>query len=367
MSITQTIQIADKPTLDNIKSSIDNNTYGLQAIKAAIDNSGGGGASPTIMIVDSDGSKAGKALTIFDDNGLFEYTVEFPNDGTKYIKYPVDYLTVWYISYQGGLEKSNVNTFGGTTAKPFSVPTWANGTDDEIANMVNWDEIGKIDLSNYWSVNDERQVNIASISASGTYDGTSWSVGESQISQTITLVLMDTNVYDLVTPTPNGRTKSKFVVGMKGCLQYNGYMNSTNVNAGSWNSCARRRWCNGGFRRAIPSTLRPIFKQFKTPTIGDYNGSIILYSNDYFALWAEKEVFGSRTYSNTTEANALTHIAYYRTASNRIKTTNGSNYSWWERSPYASGTSYFCCVYNNGTVSVDYASGGYGLAVFGCI
>lgn len=36
-----TIQIADKPTLDNIKSSIDNSSYGLQAIKNAIGGSKG--------------------------------------------------------------------------------------------------------------------------------------------------------------------------------------------------------------------------------------------------------------------------------------------------------------------------------------
>lgn len=36
-----TIQVADKPTLDNIKSSIDNSSYGLQAIKNAIGGSKG--------------------------------------------------------------------------------------------------------------------------------------------------------------------------------------------------------------------------------------------------------------------------------------------------------------------------------------
>lgn len=33
----QTIQIADKPTLDKLKASIDNATYGLQALKGLID------------------------------------------------------------------------------------------------------------------------------------------------------------------------------------------------------------------------------------------------------------------------------------------------------------------------------------------
>lgn len=44
-----TIQVADKPTLDNVKTSTDklsNSTYGLEAIKTAISSLGGGGLVP---------------------------------------------------------------------------------------------------------------------------------------------------------------------------------------------------------------------------------------------------------------------------------------------------------------------------------
>lgn len=38
----QTIQVADKPTLDELKASIDNATYGLQALKTLLDNTAQG-------------------------------------------------------------------------------------------------------------------------------------------------------------------------------------------------------------------------------------------------------------------------------------------------------------------------------------
>lgn len=370
MSITQTIQIADKPTLDNIKSSIDNNTYGLEAIKSAIDNSGGGGASPTIIIPNT-GNIAGKTLTIFDDNGLFTHTVVFPNDGSTYITYEVEYLTVWYVYYSSGKLKANVNVIGGILANVENIPTWASGTDDEIAEFVELDNKGLIDLSDYWSLNDERKITISQIEQSGTYDGVSWSVYNYQYSQDITLVLMDTNKYDLVTSTTGGRTKSRFVVGVKNCLVYQEQMNGTDTNAGSWDSCVMRPWCNGGFRSGIPEGLRGIFKQFKTPTINEGTGSTMVYSNDYFAFWAEKEIFGTRTYSTTTEANALSQIEYYKTSSYRIKyakDTSTTSRNYWLRSPRISNTAQFCfCTSSGGASATNASATTYFISPFGCI
>ena len=146
-------------------------------------------------------------------------------------------------------------------------------------------------------------------------------------------------------------------------------MNSSNTNSGSWNGSARRTWCNNVFRNAIPSTLRAIFKQFKTVTAQTYNGSTNQTSVDYFALPAEKEIFGSRTYSNETEFNALFQFDYYKTTSNRVKKLGktGTASYWWERSPNYNDSTYFCCVNSNGNANYYYASNTFGLAPFGCI
>jgi hypothetical protein len=112
------------------------------------------------------------------------------------------------------------------------------------------------------------------------------------------------------------------------------------------------------------------FKQFNIITCTEWNGTTNTTSNDYFALFAEKEVFGERTFSNETEAAALTQVAYYATEANRIKTVNGEADGWWGRSPdtYPEGAGHaFCSVSVDGEASGGIASRARGLAPFGCI
>ena len=146
-------------------------------------------------------------------------------------------------------------------------------------------------------------------------------------------------------------------------------MNSSNTNSGSWNGSARRTWCNNVFRNAIPSTLRAIFKKFKTVTAQTYNGSTNQTSVDYFALPAEREIFDARNYCNQTEYNALFQFDYYKTASNRVKKLGktGTASNWWERSPCYNDSAYFCRVTSSGDANRYNASSTIGLAPFGCI
>ena len=252
---------------------------------------------------------------------------------------------------------------------PIKLVSWARGTDEEIVAMVEAADQGRINLSDYWAVGDTRTVQLSAMSATG--------VGESHAAQQVDLVLMHAGGYDLNAAVASGRTKCSFVVGLKDSLAEAGYMNSSNTNSGSWNGSARRTWCNNVFRNAIPSTLRAIFKQFKTVTAQTYNGSTNQTSVDYFALPAAKEVFGgsassagrSTSYSNLTEFNVLFQFTYYATASNRFKKLGktGSASIWWERSPYYGTSTHFCIVDSNGNANGSNASGAFGLAPFGCI
>lgn len=245
---------------------------------------------------------------------------------------------------------------------------WSTGTDEQIVKLVQAADEGRIDLYEDcgWRVGDERQVPLSAMAATG--------VGESHVAQTATLVLLHQGLYDLVTATSSGRNKCSFVVGLKNSLKETGYMNSTNTNSGSWKNSARRSWCNGVFYNAIPSSIRSIFKQFKTVTATKYNGSTNETTEDYFALPAGKEVFGADGnqgggYSNPTEGNALTQFDYYKTSANRIKKLGdpGSAGYWWERSPYYYSIEYFCVVDNDGIAVYYKASNAHGLAPFGCI
>ena len=93
----------------------------------------------------------------------------------------------------------------------------------------------------------------------------------------------------------------------------------------------------------MPDTLA----QVKVPYV-NYGQSAILYSDDYLFLPAEKEVFGTRTYSPTVEANALTQFAYYKNGGSKIKNFSGRADWWWLRSVRYDYFYAFCCVDSSG-------------------
>lgn len=248
---------------------------------------------------------------------------------------------------------------------PVKIVTWADGTDEEIVAMVNAADNGEINLADYWAVGDERQVTLSAMEATG--------VRESHVEQTVTFVLMNAGGKTLANATASGRSECSFIVGMKnglanGTTAESGYMNASNTNSGGWEACARRTWCNDVFRNAIPSTLRDIFKQHLNITANG-SSSTTATSTDYFALPAEKEVFGSASYANSTAEASLTQFEYYKTSSNRIKKRgdSGSAYYWWERSPIFGNSSNFCYVTSSGTGSGYRASDTNLLSPFGVI
>ena len=239
--------------------------------------------------------------------------------------------------------------------KPVKIVSWADGTDEEIVAMVAAADKGEINLADYWSVGDERKVNLAAMSAGG--------IGAEQPAQTITLVLMQQGLYEL----ENGKT-CNFIVGQKNLLTGYCEMLSSNDDVYTdftWDNAPRRTWCNNQYYNAYPETLKPIFKQFKTITAR--KSGALTTSLDYFALPAEKEVFGSCTYSNANEADALTQFEYYKTTSNILKKQgdNGSKTAYWTRSPIGHT---FCVVNSDGTPYPSLAVTGIGyIAPFGCI
>lgn len=278
-----------------------------------------------------------------------------PVAGSALSSYGTVTVTVTYA--ENGVTK----TASFTVSVSVKTVTWAGGTDEEIVAMVEAADQGLINLSDYWAVGDTRTVRLSAMSNTG--------VGESHSAQQVDLVLMHAGGYDLNAAVASGRTKCSFVVGLKDSLTEAGYMNSSNTNSGSWNGSARRTWCNNVFRNAIPSTLRAIFKQFKTVTAQTYNGSTNQTSVDYFALPAVREIFDARNYCNQTEYNALFQFDYYKTASNRVKKLGktGTAGYWWERSPNCNGSTHFCTVYSDGYAYYSNASSTSGLAPFGCI
>ena len=243
---------------------------------------------------------------------------------------------------------------------------WSTGTDEQIAYLLEKHYAGEIDLhsANGWEIGAERTVHLNAMAATG--------VGESHVAQDVVMVLMNKGGKTLTTPI-GGVNTCAFIVGQKnmlanGTTREGGYMNSSDTNIGGWDQCARRTWCNNVYKAALPSTFVGILKQHQNITAAG-TGSTTTTSSDYVALPAEKEVFGSVTYADSTAEASLTQFKYYETASNRIKYqgNSGSASGWRERSPRTSNSEYFCIVTTNGVVDISRASKTYGFAPFFCI
>lgn len=265
------------------------------------------------------------------------------------------------------------------------VVTWANGTDAEICDMVDSALAGEMNLRDYWAVGDERQITLSAMPSSNY-------VSETHNSETVTFVILQAGLYEfssnpvrntrneVVVPKDTSnqtRTDVSFVIGMKNNFTNYGYMNSTASNLGTWDACGRRIWCNTICFNAIPSSISPIFAEFKTVTAETYNGTTLTTSNDKLAILAVKEVCGLDSYSNPTESETLLQLDYYATASNRIRSNGGNNANLatgdytWTRSPYKSSEQRYCCIDPNGNPergrSANDLDRGNGISVFGCI
>lgn len=234
----------------------------------------------------------------------------------------------------------------------FEIVTWADGTDEQIKVMIVAADAGLINLSDYWSVGDERTVHLSAMTAG---DG----LNTAQPEQDVVHVLMNGGY--------PGNPNVHFVWGQKDCLSQKGRMNTSDTNTGSWNDCAIRADLNDKYYNALPATYRSCLKQFNVITAQTYDGSTNQISQDYISLFAEQEIFGTQKYSNTTEAAALSQIEYYKTVSNRIKQVGRYTRAWWERSPYSGNASRYCYVSSSGNADLNAASGTYGVAPFGCI
>ena len=252
----------------------------------------------------------------------------------------------------------------------YKIVSWSSGTDEEIVALVEAADNGLVDLYEDagWRVGDTRTVNLSAMSATG--------VGESHVAQDVEFVLMHHGDMNLAEATASGRTTCSFIVGMKnflanGTAPKGGYMESTSTNANGWNGCKRRTWCNNVFREALPSTLKPIFKQFthRVASRGGTNSSGVTLSTDCFSLPTEKNVFGVRSSCTQDEFNATDNFQFewYQTAANRVKRAGSDTYGWWECSPDYKYPGYFCFVDRGGYAEYNSATYVYGIAPFGVI
>ena len=215
----------------------------------------------------------------------------------------------------------------------FSSMSWSN-----INNVLKYS-----DPQSYFNVGDAKSISI---------NGTSYNIK-----------IYDFNHDDLA----DGSGKAKMTLGLANCLSTTYAMNSSNTNAGGWGSCALRTTLQDTIFNQLPSELRALIKKVKKKTSAGNQSSTINTTEDTLFLFSEVELFGSTTYSKSGEG---TQYPIFTNNSSRIKKQGdtGSAYYWWERSPNASNSTYFCFVNTDGSAANGYdASTTYGVCFGFCI
>ena len=157
-------------------------------------------------------------------------------------------------------------------------------------------------------------------------------------------------------------TTAGLTFGMVECVEKY-QMNSTNTNSGGWGDCLMRTSTMSTLQSGMPGTIA----QVRVPYVDNESPNTNRFSKDYMFLPAEKEVFGTSTYSPATEANDLTQFAYYKNGGSKIKHLSGATTGWWLRSVrYTNGIN-FCLVGKAGGAGSSYASISNGAAPCFCV
>ncbi len=332
----------------------------------------------TLTVTTEEASLHGKAVTV--TSGSQKVTSTFSNSGSVTLIIP--WMGNTTISATDGTDTAtatvNIADYGksyNAELSFFKIVTFADGTDEEIAAMIDAHYNNKINIADYWTVGDKRIIHHNAMRATG--------VSESHHADSYEYVIIGIEHDDLVTPI-NGHTKAAITIQTDRMLytdvtsEYNssydtayecGYMNSSNTNSGGWDKCARRTWCNNVYKNCLPAYIQNSMKQVKKLTSAGSQSNSIITSNDYAFLPSEIEVFGSTSYSFAGEGK---QYQYFKNATaNRYKKPRyNSNYVsgyWWERSPRSGNPAPFCFVHLNGNASASNASSALGVAPCLCI
>ena len=208
--------------------------------------------------------------------------------------------------------------------------------------------------ANEWSA-------IIAACASGSVPST-WVVGNQKTmtingaSYTVTIIGKNHDTY-------TGGGTAPLTFQLQDCYGTKYQMNTSDTNSGGWTSCAMRSTSLPAILALMPSEVRAGIKEVNKLTSAGSQSSTINTTADKLFLLSEVEVFGSVTYSKSGEG---TQYAYYAAGNSKVKNFDGSADTWWERSPYGSGSTYFCNVGSGGGVNAYSASSSNGVAFGFC-
>ena len=143
-------------------------------------------------------------------------------------------------------------------------------------------------------------------------------------------------------------------------------MNTSDTNSGGWAKTQMRSTVLGAasdptnptantLLAALPADLRAVMKSVTKYTDntggGSNSASAVTATTDYLWLLAEFEVFGSRTYANSSEPSSQAQYEYFKAGNSKIAYKHPAAETaaaWRLRSPYSGNTYIFCAVDSGG-------------------
>lgn len=233
------------------------------------------------------------------------------------------------------------------------IVSWSSGTEAQIVAMVQAADAGRINLHDYWSIGQKRQISVAAVSADGYY----FMAGVPMNTTVVELILVDYGEnYKLTTPTAK-RTTGNFIVQYRYVLPYD---LSLGIKVGSthtiimWDKLFQGspadHWLNGGitaevnFIAAQPEFFKTIMKTVQVPFPKDkFDSKEIFTGARKCFLPNEVEVFGRSMHGNSVEETYSHQWTYYKLDANNRKRYRSSNQAYdgisttpvvyWTRSP----------------------------------
>ena len=154
------------------------------------------------------------------------------------------------------------------------IVSFADGTWSQISKMLDMHYAGIIDIADYWSVGDEREITIDEITQEEITTSMSTTVFEHQLAQQQIITIIGFN-HDILETPINGFDKACVTLQLKDCLNVKGKLHQKSGGyACSWYKKGRHIWLENNFRKALPSKLQSLIKITTHPigTYGGYNG-----------------------------------------------------------------------------------------------
>ena len=151
-------------------------------------------------------------------------------------------------------------------------------------------------------------------------------------------------------------------------------MNTSDTNSGGWAKTQMRSTVLGAasdptnptantLLAALPADLRAVMKSVTKYTDntggGSNSASAVTATTDYLWLLAEFEVFGSRTYANSSEPSSQAQYEYFKAGNSKIAYKHSAAETaaaWRLRSPYYGNSYSFCAVDSGGGAYSYYAN-----------